>query len=102
MPILISLGRYILFIRRIFSKPEKHGIYFRQVFREIDKPGVSSLGIVAIISFFIGLIGGWVVAIAGHLYGIRFKYDSCKSFTRLSNRMLNDFVFASELMKKFK
>jgi len=53
---LVNLGRYIVFIRRIFSKPEKHGIYFRQIFREIDKLGVSSLGIVAIISFFIGMV----------------------------------------------
>ncbi|TSA35122.1 MAG: ABC transporter permease [Porphyromonadaceae bacterium] len=56
MGILISLGRYMVFVRRIFSKPEKHGIYFRQIFREIDKLGVSSLGIVAIISFFIGMV----------------------------------------------
>jgi len=56
MGILISLGRYIVFVRRIFSKPEKHGIYFRQIFHEIDKLGVSSLGIVAVISFFIGMV----------------------------------------------
>jgi phospholipid/cholesterol/gamma-HCH transport system permease protein len=52
----MHLGRYILFIRRVFSKPEKHSLYFRQVFREIDKLGVSSLGIVTIISFFIGMV----------------------------------------------
>ncbi len=56
MGVLISIGKYIVFIRRIFSKPEKHGIYFRQVFHEIDKLGVSSLGIVVIISFFIGMV----------------------------------------------
>jgi phospholipid/cholesterol/gamma-HCH transport system permease protein len=56
MRILTSLGEYLVFIRRIFSRPEKQGIYFRQVFREIDKLGVSSLGIVAIISFFIGMV----------------------------------------------
>lgn len=56
MGVLTSLGRYIVFLRRIFSKPEKHGIYFRQIFREIDKLGVSSLGIVVIISFFIGMV----------------------------------------------
>ena len=56
MRLLINLVRYIVFLRRIFSKPEKHGIYFRQIFREIDKLGVSSLGIVAIISFFIGMV----------------------------------------------
>jgi phospholipid/cholesterol/gamma-HCH transport system permease protein len=56
MGLLISLGKYIVFVRKIFSKPEKHGIYFRQIFREIDKLGVSSLGIVVIISFFIGMV----------------------------------------------
>jgi phospholipid/cholesterol/gamma-HCH transport system permease protein len=56
MGILVSLGQYLVFIRKIFGKPEKHGIYIRQIFREIDKLGVSSLGIVAIISFFIGMV----------------------------------------------
>jgi len=56
MRLLNTLGKYILFVRRIFAKPEKHVIYFRQVFHEIDKLGVSSLGIVAIISFFIGMV----------------------------------------------
>jgi len=45
-----------MFIRRVFARPEKHGLYFRQVFREIDKLGVASLGIVAVISFFIGMV----------------------------------------------
>lgn len=56
MRLFQNLGRYLIFIRRVFSRPEKHGLYFRQVFREIDKLGVSSLGIVAIISFFIGMV----------------------------------------------
>jgi phospholipid/cholesterol/gamma-HCH transport system permease protein len=56
MGLLNNLGRYIVFVGRIFAKPDKHGIYFRQVFREINKLGVSSLGIVAIISFFIGMV----------------------------------------------
>jgi phospholipid/cholesterol/gamma-HCH transport system permease protein len=56
MRLFQNLGRYVIFIRRVFSRPEKHGLYFRQVFREIDKLGVSSLGIVAVISFFIGMV----------------------------------------------
>jgi phospholipid/cholesterol/gamma-HCH transport system permease protein len=56
MGLLIGLGRYLVFVRKVFSKPEKHGIYFRQIFTEIDKLGVSSIGIVAIISFFIGMV----------------------------------------------
>lgn len=46
----------MIFMRRVFGKPEKHGLYIRQVLREIDKLGVSSLGIVSIISFFIGMV----------------------------------------------
>jgi len=56
MKLFYHLGRYFLLLRRIFARPEKHGIYFRQVVREMDKLGVASLGIVAIISFFIGMV----------------------------------------------
>ncbi len=56
MRLFFHLGRYLLFVRRVFSRPEKHSLYFRQVFREIDKLGVSSLGIVSVISFFIGMV----------------------------------------------
>ncbi len=56
MKLFYHLGRYMMLLKRIFARPEKHGIYFRQVVREMDKLGVASLGIVAIISFFIGMV----------------------------------------------
>lgn len=56
MRLFRTLGLYVMFIRRVFARPEKHGLYFKQVFREIDKLGVASLGIVAVISFFIGMV----------------------------------------------
>lgn len=56
MNLFSHLGRYIILVVRVFGKPEKHGLYFRQVLREMDKLGVGSLGIVAIISFFIGMV----------------------------------------------
>lgn len=56
MKLFYHLGQYFIMLRRVFGKPEKHGIYLRQTLREIDKLGVSSLGIVAIISFFIGMV----------------------------------------------
>ena len=56
MRLFRNLGLYVIFIRRVFSRPEKHGLYFKQVFKEIDKLGVASLGIVAVISFFIGMV----------------------------------------------
>ena len=56
MRLILNLGHYLMFLRKVFSRPERFSLYFKQVFREIDKLGVSSLGIVAIISFFIGMV----------------------------------------------
>ncbi len=50
------LGRYYLLIKRAFGKPEKYSLYFMQTVREIDNLGIRSLGIVGIISFFIGMV----------------------------------------------
>ncbi len=51
---LYNVGLYLVFLKRVFSKPEKWRIYIRQFFLELDKLGVSSLGIVVIISVFSG------------------------------------------------
>ena len=39
---------------RVFKKPEKNSIYLRQLVLEIEKLGINSIGIVAIISVFMG------------------------------------------------
>ncbi len=39
---------------KTFAKPEKHKLYIRQLFLEIENLGVNSVGIVIIISLFIG------------------------------------------------
>ena len=39
---------------KVFAKPEKHKLYIRQLFQEIENLGVNSVGIVIIISLFIG------------------------------------------------
>jgi len=39
---------------RVFARPQKFSIYFRQIIFEIDNIGISSLTIVAIISVFMG------------------------------------------------
>ena len=39
---------------RVFKKPEKNSIYWRQLILEIDKLGIQSIGIVSIISVFMG------------------------------------------------
>lgn len=54
MNIFNLTGRYFALLYRVFSRPEKHSIYVRQTFSEIDNLGVKSVGIVAVISIFMG------------------------------------------------
>ncbi len=54
MKMFFHLGRYALFIHKVFSRPDKHTVFFRSLIREMDSLGVSSLGIIAIISLFMG------------------------------------------------
>src|ERR1700712_3283924 len=49
-----SLGKYILLMRLSFRKPEKFSVYWAEVMREMVSVGIGSLGIIAIISVFIG------------------------------------------------
>lgn len=56
MKLLYHIGRYSLLIKRVFSKPEKFSIYKKQMFLEIESLGIGSLGIVAIISVFMGAV----------------------------------------------
>ncbi len=51
---LYHLGRYFLLMMRVFSKPEKFSIYFRQIIYEINSLGTGSLGLISIISVFMG------------------------------------------------
>ncbi len=50
------LGRYFIFLGKIFSKPEKVKPYYAQIVREIDKIGLNSIPIVLIISLFMGAV----------------------------------------------
>lgn len=54
MGFFFHTGRFFLLLKRVFARPEKHRLYFRQLFHEIDTLGVNSVGIVIIISVFIG------------------------------------------------
>jgi phospholipid/cholesterol/gamma-HCH transport system permease protein len=56
MGIITNFGKYVILIFRIFSKPEKTKIYLRQTVKEIENLGVNSIGIVIIISIFIGAV----------------------------------------------
>lgn len=53
---LFHLGRYYLLMARVFSRPEDIRIYLKQTIKEIEKIGLNSIGIVAIISAFMGAV----------------------------------------------
>jgi phospholipid/cholesterol/gamma-HCH transport system permease protein len=56
MRFLETTGNYLLFMRRIFAKPEKARVYRREIANELEKLGLNSIALVAIISFFIGAV----------------------------------------------
>ncbi len=56
MKLLYHIGRYLNLIRIILQRPEKASIYRRQIVVEMDYLGLDSLGIVAIISVFMGAV----------------------------------------------
>jgi phospholipid/cholesterol/gamma-HCH transport system permease protein len=56
MKFLEQVGKYFLLMGRVLSKPEKGKIYYKQVFIEIEKLGINSIGIVIIISIFMGAV----------------------------------------------
>jgi phospholipid/cholesterol/gamma-HCH transport system permease protein len=56
MKFLYHLGRWALLIRKVFARPERHKIYYKQVIREMETLGVNSIGIVAVISAFMGAV----------------------------------------------
>lgn len=56
MQFLLHLGKYLSLLAKILRKPEKASIYRRQIVFEMGKLGLDSLGIVAIISVFMGAV----------------------------------------------
>ena len=53
---LKTVGRYILLMGRTFARPERMRMFFRQYLNEMGQLGVNSIGIVLLISFFIGAV----------------------------------------------
>ena len=53
---LRTVGRYIILMGRTFSRPERMRMFFRQYLNEMEQLGVNSIGIVLLISFFIGAV----------------------------------------------
>lgn len=56
MKLLHEFGKFILLMRKVFSKPDKGGMFYRQCIKEIENLGVNSIGIVIIISLFMGAV----------------------------------------------
>ena len=50
------IGEYTLLMGRVFRVPDRWGMFFRQLSKEVEKQGIQSLPIVIIISVFIGAI----------------------------------------------
>ncbi|MDX9782092.1 MAG: ABC transporter permease [Bacteroidales bacterium] len=50
------LGRYFLLMKRVFTKPDKRSIFFKQFFTDVEKLVIDSIPIVAVISLFIGAV----------------------------------------------
>jgi phospholipid/cholesterol/gamma-HCH transport system permease protein len=49
-------GKFLLMLRGMFTKPENHRIYWKELMHQCAELGIGSLGIVAIISIFIGAV----------------------------------------------
>lgn len=48
------IGKYFLMLQQVFKRPQKKSVFRELLFKEIEVLGISSIGIVAFISFFVG------------------------------------------------
>ena len=56
MNIFSLLGRYLLLIKGMFTKPESFKMYWKELMHQCVEIGIGSLGIVSIISIFMGAV----------------------------------------------
>src|ERR1700712_4352832 len=56
MNIFTEFGRYLLMLRGMFSKPENAKMYWKEFMHQCSDIGIGSLGIVVIISVFMGAV----------------------------------------------
>ena len=56
MKILGQIGRYVMLMRNVFSRPEKRKIFWRRLMFETEALGLNSIWITAIISVFMGAV----------------------------------------------
>ncbi len=53
---LSYFGQYFLLLKKVLSKPEKASVYYNQTMSELVYLGLNSVGIITIISFFMGAV----------------------------------------------
>ena len=53
---LYTFGRYLMLMGRSFSRPERFRMFWKQYVKEMQQLGIGSIGIVLLISFFIGAV----------------------------------------------
>lgn len=56
MDFFTHLGRYLLMIKGMFSKPENMRLYWKEFMHQCNEIGIRSVGIVVIISVFLGAV----------------------------------------------
>ena len=56
MKFFAELGKFLMMLKGMFSKPENWKMYWKEFMHQCSEIGIGSLGIVAIISFFIGAV----------------------------------------------
>src|SRR3954470_9395291 len=56
MTLFTEFGRYLLMIKGMFSKPENMKMYWKELMHQCNEIGIGSLGIVIIISAFMGAV----------------------------------------------
>ena len=53
---LQTFGQYLILMGKVFARPERMRSFFKQYVKEMSQLGVDSIGIVLLISFFIGAV----------------------------------------------
>jgi len=56
MKFLSELGKYWLLMGKVFAEPENYKVYYKQTIRELMSLSINSIGIVIIISVFMGAV----------------------------------------------
>ena len=54
--LFITIGDYFIFLRKVFSKPDKWSIFFKKLVFEMDAMGIGSMLIVSIVSIAMGSV----------------------------------------------